>query len=152
MRYLVLLLLLSCARVPIKPYRGVDRDIMPYILQFEKDYSMKLEKVSARLYDLELLGSNAAGICRYHYRDTSLNEIFIDRDRWRGAPDLYRKMLVYHELGHCILHRDHRNTKLEDGCPSSLMNSRILNISCYYKHEEYYLRELKEKEGELLQY
>jgi len=150
-KWFVPLILISCSQIPIKPYRSVDPELMPYVKDFERDYNLSLEKVTARFYNLDLImdDRNVVGICEYNYHDNTKNKVFIDTKYWTFASGIHRKMLVYHELGHCVLHRKHRRDKLKNGCPTSLMNPSILKARCFYRNEEYYITELWENRNEL---
>ncbi len=46
---------------------------------------------------------HAVGICW----ETSPEKIVIDKKFWDKASSEVRKILIFHELGHCVLHRDH---------------------------------------------
>lgn len=43
---------------------------------------------------------------------------------WQQAPYENREALVFHELGHCLLGRVHRDDLLPNGIESSIMNSK----------------------------
>lgn len=34
-------------------------------------------------------------------------EVMIDREIWNTLSDIHRRLLIFHELGHCVLDRDH---------------------------------------------
>lgn len=62
-----------------------------------------------------------------------------DRSRWD------REILVFHELGHALIGRDHRDVQLPNGLRASIMNSG--NIFGLYskeraEHRVYYIDEL----------
>jgi hypothetical protein len=50
--------------------------------------------------------------------------------------------LVIHELGHCTLGRDHVEGYLPNGCPKSIMHPSDGLFGCFFKDQDYYLREL----------
>lgn len=47
----------------------------------------------------------------------------IDKSYWVAATPLQKEFVVFHELGHCVLNRDHLDTKNADGTCLSIMNS-----------------------------
>lgn len=51
----------------------------------------------------------------------SKREVFIDPNHWAFASPIERKVLIYHELGHCLLGLEHR----DDG--PHIMNSIIIS-------------------------
>lgn len=61
---------------------------------------------------------------------------------WNSATDLQREELMYHELGHCILERDHVEEELSDGCPVSIMDPYTIEESCLIAHHAEYIKEL----------
>lgn len=62
-------------------------------------------------------------------------EILIKESYWKTLSSVCRRLLVYHEMGHCILNQDHR-----DGYPS-VMNSSNGYCELYDKHENMFLEE-----------
>jgi hypothetical protein len=96
-------------------------------------------------------------------------EVEIDTAFWNNTFNPRKKeFVVYHELEHCIRFRMHTNKKeqmenivdffeeiayrlgiikkpglLEDGCPSSIMNSRVIGPMCRIMHHDYYLDEIR---------
>ncbi len=57
---------------------------------------------------LTLYGQRPLGDC--FYRDELPNVIRIDIHYWRSLTEKCRKALLWHELGHCALNRDHTKT------------------------------------------
>ncbi len=49
--------------------------------------------------------------------------VIIDRAYWNIATDLEREFLVFHELGHCLLNRDHLDDADNKGNCISIMTS-----------------------------
>ena len=48
---------------------------------------------------------NVIGQCSWNQAHE--HNIVLDQDYWRTANDMQREFLVFHELGHCVLGRDH---------------------------------------------
>lgn len=70
--------------------------------------------------------ADVIGVCLYA---PDQGRIIIDRSFWNSAPDEYRKMVIYHELGHCVLGREHNpltelvvNGTWRAELPMSIMN------------------------------
>lgn len=53
------------------------------------------------------------------------NEIRIDQQFWNEASDIDREFVVFHELGHCYLDRDHTEASTSDGTCLSIMASGV---------------------------
>lgn len=95
------------------------------------------------------------------------NEILIRKSWWeRNTDQRKREELIFHELGHCLLWREHTHPNyitnlldwienisfeigvledkgyLPDGCPASYMHPRMVGDKCGKKHYDYYVKEL----------
>lgn len=91
--------------------------------------------------------SPRVGVCNtYKYGNILYREIYIDRDFWYSASDNQRESLILHELGHCVLRRDHIESIVErDGTKiiKSIMNPSIIGGKHYYEaNKQYYYNEL----------
>lgn len=83
------------------------------------------------------------GVC-FSYPDGT-TEVIIRESWWNSASQPLRESLLFHELGHCVLNRDHDNETHEANnfnYKASLMNSVIVNSSQYNNHRAGYLTEL----------
>ncbi len=70
------------------------------------------------------------------------NTVRISRVKWNRFNNIERKLLLYHEWGHCTMRRDHTE---DNGfiCPISIMHPYINPIvSCYSTYKEWYDKEL----------
>lgn len=68
--------------------------------------------------------------------------VVIDRTAW-GRLDYGTKLsVIYHELGHCLLHRTHYTSKFTNGVPKSLMNSPAIDGVTFLSNKAYYIQEL----------
>jgi hypothetical protein len=82
------------------------------------------------------------------------NKIEINKDAWKSLQIPRREALIFHELGHCLLHRGHDDSidpVLKK--PLSLMNSYLIGSFDFTNRYEYYAKELflnpKEKDVRL---
>lgn len=109
---------------------------------------------------------NVIGVCTW--RAFSRN-VLIDPSFWADATETTRKILVFHELTHCLCNREHdygdsipyldpqiekivKNSRLDlssvrsgyfnDGCPVSIMHPVMIHDGCTELHEEEYLKEM----------
>lgn len=76
---------------------------------------------------------------------TSIPMIFLDKVLWEQSNDLKREQILWHEMGHCVLKREHNERMKWDGYPASIMypDSRLINDQNYYrKHKQEYIQEL----------
>jgi len=83
------------------------------------------------------------GCCFTQSHETPV--VVIDKAAWQGASSAYRSIIIYHELGHCVLNRQHDNATHAGGAfgipiPASVMQA---NFSGYLPdlftdfHEDY---------------
>ncbi len=79
------------------------------------------------------------GVCNYKPGN---NYVVIDEEEWKDSPVMLREQLIFHELGHCELDRDHNNTRWRDYVPVSVMNEHQLYESVYSKYRDSYIYEL----------
>lgn len=84
--------------------------------------------VNVSLEDLDISGyvehieqRGTLGQCK-SYSDGS-KQVVIDEPYWNRVDENEREYLVFHELGHCILGREHLDTKDENGICTSIMQS-----------------------------
>lgn len=150
----------------------INKEFQPYVDNF-----ILLSNGKVALEDTENLSVifkkfpkevDTLGTCHIVFWDKKI-EVSI---KWwiRNKDPLERESLLFHELGHCLLLRDHvtpyehpiirqiediffnlgilrlRRGLLEDGCPSSYMNPAIVYHYCINHHRDYYLKELFIKE------
>lgn len=161
----------ACASSDIRLSRvhdGIDSQFNEYIKMFIEDSRKKV-----KMKDLKGL---SMGFFSYPKDESTIGtcwplgfitEIDISREGWESNPSYYwRKALIYHELGHCILGRNHTEVTessgyvgaierfffrmgfwqpkgyLSDGCPASLMHPYLVSESCFYSHYNYYIEEM----------
>jgi hypothetical protein len=138
MKYLVLVLLLSGC-MPRRHHHTntfqVSPDLLPYVLRFEAE-ALKRGK-TIKIQDLI-----ASGVLAYCVVGTDSPTIkIVDRDWFDHTSDASREHVVFHELGHCILGRDHNDAQEYFG-PSSLMNTYMFDDETYLMYHDWYLDEL----------
>jgi hypothetical protein len=88
-----------------------------------------------------------AGVC--YYWAVGNNEIKVNRNYWEKINEKQREQLIFHELGHCVLNKDHNNDIIDINgfsCPYSIMRSwafdRFEIEHCYNKDYQHYVRDL----------
>lgn len=131
MRYLILLLFLSSCgegKIPL--------GAMPHVLSFELDFGVKVTS-TIQFVDKITAIDGAVGVCY------PTNVIQLDINYWRQSHD-EANMVIYHELGHCVLKQGHRDGLLPDGCHASIMHSEMDTLDCYKKHRKELVREMQE--------
>jgi len=165
----IVLFITSCSSAQLKNVEyQIDPEFDYYVQNFinasrglvkEEDF----EYVTIHFADLEGVTAGTCAPMPFHQK------ILIDRGWWlRSKSQFEREELLFHELGHCVLFRDHAKPTgsdnfwgwlerlsfklgiiqeydlLADGCPGSYMHPILVDESCIHKHYEYYIDELFE--------
>ena len=90
----------------------------------------------------ELRDEGTIGLCVY---SGDKRTVFLDKRTLNTYSSYQREMLVFHELGHCLLLLGHDESTDEDGIPLSLMYPANFNSSYYVSSRKYYLDQMFEK-------
>lgn len=117
-------------------------DVMPYVLQFQWQGLLHGRDISLDGLDIKLSNTldrpQNVGECHMQSK-----RVILRLDYWLYANEYLRELLVFHELGHCLLNRKHNNElDAAIGMPSSVMNFSLFNEYYYYANREQYLVEL----------
>jgi hypothetical protein len=115
----------------------VDSQLIPYRNAFvresrKRDAAVDIDKLSMIFGDLDS-SSGEIGNCMFK---GDLPFIRIDRRWWLVASDLEREEVAFHELGHCILNRDHCSIQ------TSMMQPELIPGNKYGASREAFLNEL----------
>ena len=106
----------------------VTPELRPLYMAFEQEAALRgltidltAEAVTGNIVQL---GNNAVlGLCRSDVPGEP-NRVAVDIEAWNNSSDAFREVIVFHELGHCILGREHLDAE-ENGVCISLMNSGL---------------------------
>jgi len=110
-----LVLLSGCGKATIDP------TFEPYIQSFEAAGNVKIEApIDMHFGSIPPQSANVEtdGLCE---SGLGVPKITIDADKWATYSESARTLLVWHELGHCILGRAHNNTIGSNNWPVSVM-------------------------------
>lgn len=128
----------------------VEEDLQEYFNLFETEAAERgqivdLQKAGIQGYIESNLNGSIVGQCRISDGERSVT---IDAVYWRSATLYEREMLVFHELGHCYLERDHDDGANRNGTCKSIMHSGLTNCRMSYNQltRSSYLDELFEIE------
>ena len=106
----------------------VDADLLPYFNTFSDEaaargvtFDYEASRIEGHLTDIE--EQDVLGKCQFNSVDP--DKVFIDNAFWRRASHLEKEFLIFHELGHCFLERDHLDTQNSDGTCISMMQSGL---------------------------
>ena len=148
----VILFLVSCQgeeeeALPLQPYLNVADELKPYFIRFEDEgltRGIQVNLTSAGITgEIENISEeNVVGQC-YQFAQYP-NKVTIDIEFWEAASDLYREFIVFHELGHCFLGREHLDDAYPNGQCTSVMRSGLEDCWGLYNNRtrEDYVNEL----------
>lgn len=144
-----ILIFFSCSDAPKDVV--IDPELQPYVDRFLAEAAKRGHDIDLAdsgldmIFEVDISTADYAGQCRYNL---GANEIAIDRERWDDSNESRKEWLVYHELGHCVLDRGHRNDQFENGMWKSLMRGDLSSEQsrlplCYtWDREQYFIDEL----------
>lgn len=135
--WLIVLLLFSLSSCQLEmdgldPASGsetnVDADLQPYFERFESEglergLEIDLKGAGISGFILEITEENIVGQCSHS--NQGANNVTIDDEFWAVASDLNKQFIVFHELGHCYLAREHRDDAYPGGQCVSMMRSGL---------------------------
>ena len=127
------------------PVQPVKNDLTDLIAKFNNEAEIRGKKVNTQNFSIILdaiLSKGYVGLC-----EKEQNRVRLDSTFWNKMSIYEKELLLFHELGHCILGRGHLNTSYANGEYKSLMRAGDSNfgdkaIDFYGKKRKYYLDEL----------
>lgn len=141
--FCVLAFCTNCAKEP----NTIALELQSYFDSFEAEAEKYNYQIDLSTLDLDAYISNieirgTLGQCK-SYSDGS-KKVVIDAPYWDSATELEREYLVFHELGHCALNRDHNDGQDGEGNCLSIMQSgdNACTSSYNYSNRERLLAEL----------
>jgi hypothetical protein len=142
---LATLALSGCGPVGLK----VDPEFAPYVQKFIQgaiDHN-RVEFVQYLLVDFvpEIPSSQRGyvilGEC--DGMETPHREVHISKVEWIDLSPIEQEELIYHELGHCVLDREHTTDMFSNGMPVSMMYPYMNVLDPWYvSHKDYYWNEM----------
>lgn len=133
--------LAACGRSPTPEET---QEFRPYLERFVQYSKQRGRSVSG---DINVLYGNLKGthlgMCDEGWLRSP--HVEINRDAWKLASESTREMMLFHELGHCLLSRGHRDGDANfksARIPVSLMATHGVSGTLYEKFQDYYLNEL----------
>lgn len=110
----------------VKAFPNVDQELWLYFQRFEEEALLRglevdliVDNITGTIAEIE--EDRVAGQCSF--QNNRPRHVMIDKEFWDNASDNFREFVVFHELGHCSLFRDHREDVLATGTCASIMRS-----------------------------
>lgn len=86
-----------------------------------RDIDIDLKELSIEVFIDDIEEQGVFGFCNHNGDQPGY--IVLDKSNWDVLADVDKEFLLFHELGHCILGRQHTNTRNTDGTCVSMMHS-----------------------------
>ncbi len=101
-------------------------ELQTYVDDFVEEATTRGMELSLDDFDLggyieNIEQRGTLGQCKSYTNGST--EIVIDEPYWNRVGETEREYLVFHELGHCLLDREHEDTKDASGVCTSIMQS-----------------------------
>jgi len=109
-----------------RTFPGVDERLWTYFERFEinaAERGITVDLVAAGITGVieSIDEDNVAGTCNFN-RNVP-NHVMVDEQFFNQVGDLFREFIIFHELGHCFLFRDHLEEEDQLGRCVSIMRS-----------------------------
>ena len=103
-----------------------DLELQPYFELFAYEAELRgftvdyeAERIEGLLQDIPQ--SSIQGQC--FHNEKKPKKVIIDTDYWSNAGKFEKEFIIFHELGHCFLNREHLDDAAADGSCISIMHS-----------------------------
>lgn len=133
----------SCAKDTLE----TDEELQPYFQLFADEAAKRgitVDYEAARIEGLmqNITQSNVLGQC--FRNEEKPRKVIVDQNYWDAASELDRQFLIFHELGHCFLDREHDDRSDGQGVCISIMHStpQACDFMLDEQNKEVYLDEL----------
>ncbi len=151
MRYLLYILLIGFTVIGCTAEEtqavNLHEELVPYFDRFSEEASKRgisfdWQEDRIEGYIDNITDDNIFGQCIHDNLDP--NSVIIDENFWNNSTDFDKEFIVFHELGHCFLNRNHYDETDQRGICVSIMNSGSVTCRGNYKSStrDSYLDEL----------
>jgi hypothetical protein len=134
------MVLAGCGLPPIdeEPPGNVPGIFKAYVAIFVQEAATRGQPVDPTYLTVEFatLTNRTVGIC--HSRPSAKTTLIrIDLKAWSEFNDAARELLMFHELGHCLLDLDHTT-----GRPQSVMAPTLMDPAIYWSNRTHLIDEM----------
>lgn len=106
---------------------------------------LNMQKIEVRFGDIDCPKDKMNGdycVVAYCREQMPFSQIVVDRKTWNESDAYDKEQVYFHEMGHCMLHRDHKDNKDKDGNYTSVMHFSMIPSDMYKKRRLDYMKEL----------
>lgn len=143
--FVLVTMISACAvqKIPETLTYTVDSEVEPYVQAFVKEAA----KHGASLTQLDKLhvlfvpsfnGQTFIATCTQYYQKPTIH---ISEAQWSNKSEIEKEIIMFHELGHCLLLKGHNETVIQS-IPTSIMFPIQLDEGIYEPRRQDYLNEL----------
>lgn len=142
--FLILLFICNCQKERNQLYPD---ELGKYVDEFFLQANLRGMKMNVEDYDFEIKFKPIEDYKILGSCNPWNSSIKLDPDKWERLDEQKREWLVFHELGHCLLQRPHRNIKTAEEECLSFMKGIENDFDCSFNRysaywRKYYLDEL----------
>lgn len=133
----ILMTLASCG-VKKKNVLNIAPEAQKYVTAFQQLHGQEINDLEVFMRPIE------GAVVGYCQRGTNITpRVVLNTNYWNGSNFTVadKEVLVFHELGHCLLKRGHNNQKI-DSVPYSIMNAHHIGAWNYTNGYNNYVTEL----------
>lgn len=124
-------------------------DTGPYLRMFQTEMAARqiniMYPMELRVYISRNLNKKYRGVAGLCSKWSNKIRIYLDEGIWLRLDDIGREMLIFHELGHCVLGLEHNNATDVRGMPLSIMHSGLFDPRSYSDYRPHYLDALAQQ-------
>lgn len=127
MRFLLVIplaLLATACGKGVETAAEYDETFAPYVEEFNQAAADRGLSIRVTSLSIEFGAHERPVVASCREKEFGIRSIIVDPDFWSSAPEIAKRRIMLHELGHCILNRDHDDALSEHGYPKSIMASR----------------------------
>ena len=142
------LLLVGCGSTPVQ-FRQlglhVDAELAPLVSEFitgARTYHRVGDQVNLSVTFVPDIPNDDPGFVTLGQCWMGTGVVEISRLEWTDLDTDEQEELIFHELGHCLLNREHSTGTFTNGMPASLMYPILVNESWYVQYRSYYWNEM----------
>lgn len=128
----------ACGRPPVLEIGGFENYVQRFEMKSqEAGNPVKVTELKIQFGDLEAAYED--GICELGDMTPTIT---VSKPSWDQMDDTEREILMFHEMGHCVLNRKHRSALDPKGLPESMMHPYGVPERIYAAARTEYIQEL----------
>lgn len=134
-----LIALVSCNRgLPIPHQVSIDSQFQPYVNAFVQEGHKQGRDITIDnlIITFNHIDQHLGECNMYDHGTTGIPTIYINEVQWNYYSETSRKVMIFHEMGHCVLWREHSASFY------SIMYPYLLGDSMYIYYWNDYMKEL----------